>query len=184
MTTYTAITNAQIDQDSPITQPLITALRDNPVALAEGAAGAPRVQKEALGGLCVGAVTGSSGGVSIIDLDGVLELTLIGDIKLESLSATVPIFQVQFSNNNGSTFGTAQTVFSGLGNNNVQGSFTLSANLDTGFIRAAWGGYGVGVVNLQNATFTVPTDCNAVRLVSNLAQSPFACGVYVTGGRS
>jgi len=36
MTTYTTITNAEIDQDSPITQPLLTALRDNPLAIAEG----------------------------------------------------------------------------------------------------------------------------------------------------
>lgn len=41
MTTYTAIPNGDIDQDSPLTQPLLTALRDNPVAITEGAAGAP-----------------------------------------------------------------------------------------------------------------------------------------------
>ena len=43
MTTYTAITNGEIDQDSPVTQPLLTALRDNPIAIAEGASGAPIV---------------------------------------------------------------------------------------------------------------------------------------------
>lgn len=43
MTTYSTITNGQIDQDSPITQPLMTALRDNPTAIAEGATGAPRI---------------------------------------------------------------------------------------------------------------------------------------------
>lgn len=36
MTTYTTIPNTDIDQDSPITQPLMTALRDNPIAIAEG----------------------------------------------------------------------------------------------------------------------------------------------------
>lgn len=43
MTTYTAIPNADIDQDSPVTQPLMTALRDNPIAITEGAIGAPRI---------------------------------------------------------------------------------------------------------------------------------------------
>lgn len=43
MTTYTTIADADIDQDSPVTQPLMTALRDNPIAMAEGAAGAPSV---------------------------------------------------------------------------------------------------------------------------------------------
>jgi hypothetical protein len=44
MTSYTAIANGDIDQDSPVTQPLVTALRDNPIAIAEGASGAPRIE--------------------------------------------------------------------------------------------------------------------------------------------
>lgn len=41
MTTYVSIPNGDIDQDSPITQPLMTALRDNPLAIAEGDTTAP-----------------------------------------------------------------------------------------------------------------------------------------------
>lgn len=41
---WTTIANSEIDQDSPVTQPLMTALRDNPIAIANGDAGAPRVQ--------------------------------------------------------------------------------------------------------------------------------------------
>lgn len=42
MTSYSTIANASIDQDSPVTQSLMTAMRDNPVAMAEGnATGAP-----------------------------------------------------------------------------------------------------------------------------------------------
>ena len=40
MTTYTAIPNGDIDQDSPVTQPLMTLLRDNPISIAEGGANA------------------------------------------------------------------------------------------------------------------------------------------------
>ena len=43
MTTYTTIPDTDIDQDSPVTQPLMTALRDNPIAIAEGASDAPVV---------------------------------------------------------------------------------------------------------------------------------------------
>lgn len=43
MTTYTNIPDGDIDQDSPVTQPLMTALRDNPIAITEGASGAPRI---------------------------------------------------------------------------------------------------------------------------------------------
>ena len=48
MTTYTTITNAEIDQDSPVTQPLMTALRDNMIAITEGASGAPLIQTAAI----------------------------------------------------------------------------------------------------------------------------------------
>ena len=39
MTTWTDIANSEVDQDSPITQTLMTALRDNPVAIAEQSTG-------------------------------------------------------------------------------------------------------------------------------------------------
>lgn len=44
MTTYVAIANSEIDQDSPGTQPLFTALRDNPLSIAEGGTNAPYAQ--------------------------------------------------------------------------------------------------------------------------------------------
>lgn len=50
MTTYVAIPNGDIDQDSPITQPLLTALRDNPVAIAEGDPTAPKIWGAAMYG--------------------------------------------------------------------------------------------------------------------------------------
>lgn len=49
MTTYTAIPDTSIDIDSPVTQPLMTALRDNPIAIAEGSSGAPSIETAAFG---------------------------------------------------------------------------------------------------------------------------------------
>lgn len=49
MTTYTAIPNGDIDQDSPVNQTLMTLLRDNPIGMFEGATGAPRLEDAALG---------------------------------------------------------------------------------------------------------------------------------------
>ncbi|MBD3803554.1 MAG: hypothetical protein IE919_09990 [Thioclava sp.] len=43
MTSYTDIPNDIIDQDSPVTQPLLAALRDNTLAIAEGDATAPNL---------------------------------------------------------------------------------------------------------------------------------------------
>lgn len=48
MTTYTAIPNGDVDQDSPVTQTLMTLLRDNPIAIAEGATGAPKIELAAM----------------------------------------------------------------------------------------------------------------------------------------
>jgi len=44
MADWTDITNAALDGDSPGTQVLFEALRDNPIAIAEGAPGAPKIQ--------------------------------------------------------------------------------------------------------------------------------------------
>lgn len=41
MTSYITINNTEIDPDSPITADLMTKLRDNPIAMAEGASGSP-----------------------------------------------------------------------------------------------------------------------------------------------
>jgi hypothetical protein len=41
MTNYTAIADTEIDKDSPVTAPVMTRLRDNPVAISEGGGPAP-----------------------------------------------------------------------------------------------------------------------------------------------
>ncbi len=48
MTTYRTIASTETDADSPVTVQLMTALADNPTAIAEGASGAPRVDGRAL----------------------------------------------------------------------------------------------------------------------------------------
>lgn len=48
MTTYRTISSTETDADSPVTVQLMTALADNPTAIAEGASGAPRVDGRAL----------------------------------------------------------------------------------------------------------------------------------------
>ena len=48
MADWTVITDASLDPDAPLTSELAYAWRDNPIAIAEGAAGAPRIQQGAL----------------------------------------------------------------------------------------------------------------------------------------
>ena len=48
MTDYIGITEAQSNPFAPLTSELVKQLRDNPIAIAEGATGAPRVQGNAI----------------------------------------------------------------------------------------------------------------------------------------
>ena len=47
MTTYRAISDTEVAVDAPLTQQLLQALKDNQLAIGEGASGAPRIQNAA-----------------------------------------------------------------------------------------------------------------------------------------
>lgn len=49
MTAYTSIANSRVDPESPVDTNLITQLRDNPIAMFEGSAGAPTLAIDAIG---------------------------------------------------------------------------------------------------------------------------------------
>ena len=87
----------------------VTALRDNPVAIAQGAAGAPRVANIALGGLIAGEGTASRSGssgtstvVTVTNLGSVSEVLLISNL-ISNLNATASIW-FRTSTNNGSSW--------------------------------------------------------------------------------
>ena len=48
MADWTTIADTQVDPDAPVTSELGYAWRDNPIAIAEGASGAPRITQSAL----------------------------------------------------------------------------------------------------------------------------------------
>lgn len=48
MADYRTITDAEVDPDAPLTSSLGYAWRDNPIAIAEGATGAPRITQSAI----------------------------------------------------------------------------------------------------------------------------------------
>lgn len=176
MTTYTTITNSEIDQDSPITQPLLTSLRDNPIAIAEGSSGAPRIQGKALQ-TWVDRITGGTD--SITGLDDYGALNLRG--RAEFLTSSSSTIQIQLSDNNGSTWASATTVATIITVSNTDKHFAgadLSINLLTGdyslvATQLDWFDDGL-VTNLilsgftSNGTITMPAgDVNAVRVVAS-----------------
>ena len=54
MTTYTAISNSDIDAESIVDENLMTLMRDNPIAITEGAGGAPKIQTAAIAAAAIG----------------------------------------------------------------------------------------------------------------------------------
>lgn len=85
MTAYSTIANSQIDQDSPVTQTLMTALRDNPIAITEGASGAPRNQPQSMD-VVIGSGSGSTGSATTY-----LTITGIDDIRYLLISHFVSV---------------------------------------------------------------------------------------------
>lgn len=99
MADYVAITDAQVDPEAPITSELMSALRDNPLAIAEGAIDAPRIQTAGIDDLAVttaklddGAITSGklSGGTR--SFSGSLSRGGGVTIALSDLYAFAPLF--------------------------------------------------------------------------------------------
>lgn len=150
MATYTAITNGQIDQDSPITQPLMAALRDNPIAMAEGDSSAP---KFALQAQVAGTFATSSGGTAVFtnldDFAGA-EFTVLAK---EVTGVSANNVTIEYSTDNGSswstpvTIGTVQDDADGMGNGYLNfsdgalvGIFFGSQSVDTRFTNTTMSG--------------------------------------------
>lgn len=116
MTTYTAITNAEIDQDSPVTEPLMTKLRDNPLAIAEGASGAPRIQKAAIQpndlgyntlNYSFGSASGTVGGGGAATVSLISSLAFVPNFNASDVSASGAIGQgntVKFVGNGSTSY--------------------------------------------------------------------------------
>ena len=116
MATYTDPTTLNTDPNDPVTSELMTAAIDNPVAIAEGAASAARIQPAALdiyGG--TGTVTNTDATIlTITDLDNtpVLLCDLEIDARATSGNTTTAVIQYRTSTDNGSTYGSYTTAFS------------------------------------------------------------------------
>jgi hypothetical protein len=120
MTTYTAITNDQVDQDSPVTQPLIEALNSNPLAIAEGDPSAPKVQAGALN-IPFGVDSRTTAGVifTITDLDRVARGFLVTSARATAGTASKTVTtRFRLSSDNGATWGSYVTASSATSTEN------------------------------------------------------------------
>jgi hypothetical protein len=159
MTSYVAIPNGDIDQDSPITQPLMTALRDNPIAITEAAPGAPRIVGDAMFGPSAGTVVQRNclptGNRSVTTPNGTTNTLLI---EYSFVTALVPCtiqYLVTFTGNGLNVFknGTSVQNYT-TSQTNATVSVTLAAGDSAGIsIRAT----GSGPPDPVSATTTLTT---------------------------
>lgn len=100
MTAYTTITNGQIDADSPIDEALMTALRDNPIAITEGSSGAPKIQAAALeqagGSEAVTRATIREGAVGQTEIGA--SAVGQGEVKLANQQSSAAVASVAYAN--------------------------------------------------------------------------------------
>ena len=176
MTTYTAITNGEIDQDSPVTQPLLTALRDNPIAIAEGASGAPKVQGQALDNVFLGffEASGSSGSFSsAIPFDTQAKSLFIHDLQAPATSPYNRTIQARFSTDGGSTWGSAQNISS-----SSQSAIALSGEIDLED--------GTTSGRVITGTLTVPSGANAISIGFTISSgtTSFSFFAFLFGGKA
>lgn len=102
MADYTTITDAQVDPEAPITSELMSALRDNPIAIAEGAAGAIRVTLKAIEVLSAGdtirlskdtTISGTGSEITLISLPLIQRGTIRGYVEIsEPASVTTTAY--------------------------------------------------------------------------------------------
>ena len=152
MTTYTPILPAAVDVDSPVTQILMQSLRDNPIAMAEGASGAPKLRtKNVFGG---GSASGSD--TTNYDFTG---LDSFGGarffIEISYTGSLIPVWEI--SADAGAGFGAATTFFGGISSGSVSSQlFQGYWNKITGSFRFEPGsGPGVTVANTGSGVTTL-----------------------------
>lgn len=170
MALWTNISNAAVAAGAALTTSLMTALRDNVTAVAQGAAGAPRVDKngsEPAGHFIEyssnsNLATGDTGSPSIgSGNDGGVDMDTVGQLTVhatgEQASGASRSIRVQLSDDDGATWSSPFTLLTLTSETFL---FTLMVDLEDGTVRCVWKGEteeGAAATNVSGSNF------NAVR---------------------
>lgn len=172
MTDYIVIADPEVEPEAPIISSLGVRFRDNAIAIAEGSDGAPRIAWRALEHLFVGSIALAEGATGVNNLAQAEHITLLGAFVATSASD----IEARYSNNNGSSYGSWQTLFNaGTGDDSA---FVAQLNLRTG----AWATAVPSVGDSGSGTHTVPADANAFQVRTGSPNVTGRLMVLVTGG--
>lgn len=154
------------------------AFYNNPIAIAEGAPGAPRVQGIALGGIFAGTgIFSNSIELPITGLDGV------GWVRVGGFVRGRGSVDIAFSNTGGASYTAYSLITSQLEPTN---DFVFYVNLNSGAYQLTRRGEdteGAGVVEALSGTFTVPNNTNAIRMSVESGTADVAADFMILGGR-
>ncbi len=169
MADWTNITDTAVDPDAPLTSQLGYAWRDNPIAIAEGAVGAPRVMHNALNTYIGSMTTTGSTPIEFLNTNGSLRFLSFGSV---SPGGGYDDLQVSYSTNGGSSWGGWITILSGY-------SVSVSQFEINGFLDCKLGKW-FGIPN--DPTFTGSTAANAIRFrMSNDGGGPSSLDLTLIG---
>lgn len=163
MTDYISITEAQTDPGAPFTSDLAKQYRDNPIAIAEGATGAPRVQGIALGGVYLGSFTQDGKNPRALLGLGRVGL-LVSDVLTTGVSSGGGgIVQISLSNNGGASYGGWITLYTEPGTSADHANGRLHLDLATGAWRVRMLASDSSILATEG-TLTLPPGVDAIRL--------------------
>ena len=156
---------------------MVYQIYENLLQVASGGTGAPKVSGRALdvfaGEITISGTTADG----ITDLDG--RTWLRADLVVNNTSGGLVNVQMRFSNDNGSSYGSWQTMVAISSGTDIIG--TLRLNLDTG--EYALKRTTLSVIQRTSGTFTVPADANAFEMRSDTASGVNgSVDVYSFGG--
>lgn len=151
--TYIPVTEVQSNPFAPGTSELFKQLRDNPIAIAGGLAGAPRNVPLSLDLMLGGssfALTGATP-VEFVGLTSQSSLLIVWDITAD-VSQPVP-FQIGYSTNNGSSWSPYQTITTVPTNETEQGMSHVSLTEGRlNMLPPITGAAGSNAIRLRRAT--------------------------------
>ena len=179
MADWTNLPNAAVGVGGLPSGTTVTALRDNPVAIAEGAPDAPRVEPVALAGKSfIAQISASSTNpAGFLDLDDVSE---IRGLYSNGTSGSTGNFEVRFSDSNGASWGAWQTITLSFGGT-TPGQIDLNLNIEDGrfsFMKTVNPSLGSGSLTLPSGLV------NAVQFRNASNMGTWNLLGYITGGKS
>ena len=170
MADWKQIPDTDVDPDAPITSELMYALRDNPVAVAEGAIGAPKIHPNAIQPKIFEAILGFNTPVTVTDLDTSLLVEFYFFLSKNGGTGSLTL-EWRASNDNGSTFGAWGT--SPLGSPGLTSSQSESASVVSRIARLSDGSlfeFSPTSTDLIKFTSNYPTNAMSFRVTGTSAR--------------